>query len=338
MLVSVIIPAYNSDAFIAEAIESVLAQTYQDLELIVVDDGSTDDTVDAATRALANDSRGRVLSFPNGGPAVARNRGLNAARGTLIAMLDSDDRWLPDKLEKQAAVLAAEPDCVCVGCLMNYIAADGRPLPRVVRSIVQAGGDPRAPGQQELIRRALSLPFPPTAMLVRASTVHAVGGSDESLGHLPGEELDFLARLAGEGRVSIVPERLADYRLREDSHSGEGYLRGRRAAFFITLRQRARLAGADLSWDQFVAEHRPSLRGRALARAALHYRQAGVSLLRRRYPAMIGHAAVAVLLDPGYVLARVRRNVGSKVDPAELWRQELAPDGEPWLPAEPLPR
>ena len=309
MLVSVVIPAYNAAEFLAEAIASALAQTHTDLELIVVDDGSTDDTLAVAQAALADDPRGRILSFPNGGPAVARNRGLAAARGELLAMLDADDRWLPHKLEKQVATFAAEPDCVCVGCLMNYVAGDGRPLPRVVRSLVQAGADPRDPEQQELILRALALPFPPSAMLLRTSALRAIGGSDEGLGHLPGEELDLLARLAGEGRVSIVPERLADYRLRDDSHSARGYVRNRRVAAFIILRRSAQLAGGDLSWEQYLDVHRPSLRARALEQAALHYRQAGIGLLERRYVHVALHAALAVLLDPGYVLTRVRRNV-----------------------------
>ena len=100
-LVSVIIPAYNSADFIDEALKSVFDQTYKDLEIIVVDDGSTDDT-----RAVLEKYGDRVNYHyqDNNGPASARNRGIKLARGKYIAFLDADDLWLPTKLEKQVAL------------------------------------------------------------------------------------------------------------------------------------------------------------------------------------------------------------------------------------------
>lgn len=331
MLVSVVIPLYNSANFVGEAIRSVLGQTHRELELIVIDDGSTDDSVERAREAIDGDPRARVLCFPNGGAAVARNRGLAEARGEFIAPLDADDRWMPDKLEKQLAALLSEPDCVCIGCLMGYIAADGKPLPRLVSRLVQTGEDPRQPGQQELIRRALVVPFPPSAMLMRTAAVRAVGGSDETLGCLPGEEQDLLARLAWHGRVSMVPERLAEYRLRDDSHSGADHLYSRRVARFISLRQRARLAGAELSWEQFDAEYRPSFKERRGAVAAVHYRLTGVNFLNRSYARAAFHAVIAALVRPAYVVARAQRNLFSQSTPADAYRRSLAPDGRPWL-------
>ncbi len=331
MLVSVVIPIYNSADFVGEAITSVLAQTHHELELIVIDDGSTDDSVDRAQEAIGADPRGRVLSFPNRGVAVARNLGLAEARGEFIASLDADDRWMPEKLEKQLATFASEPDCVCVGCLMSYIAADGQPLPRFLSRFVKTGEDPRLPGQQELIRQALVLPFPPSAMLLRTAAVRAVGGSDEALAGLPGEELDLIARLAWQGRVSVVPERLAEYRLRDDSHSGADDLHTRRVGTYMILRHRARLAGAGYSWDQFNAEYRPSSKDRRGAISAVHYRLAGVNLLNRRYARAARHAVIATLVRPEYVFIRVRRNLSSRGGSPDAFRRSLAPDGRPWL-------
>src|SRR5262245_50594686 len=108
--VSVITPAYNAASFLAHAIESVSAQTVSDLEIVIVDDGSSDDTLAVAHRLAAADRRIRVISTPNAGPAAARNTGFAAARGAFIALLDSDDLLAPTFVERQLAVFEEHPD------------------------------------------------------------------------------------------------------------------------------------------------------------------------------------------------------------------------------------
>jgi len=106
-LISVIIPTYNRSDFLKEAIESVLKQTYQPFELIVVDDGSTDDTAGVLSRYAGKIS---ALSVNHGGPSAARNHGIQAARGDYIAFLDSDDLWLPGKLAAQMHFFHNNPE------------------------------------------------------------------------------------------------------------------------------------------------------------------------------------------------------------------------------------
>jgi teichuronic acid biosynthesis glycosyltransferase TuaG len=113
-LVSIITPAYNSAGFIRETIASALAQTLRNFELIVVDDGSSDDTIEVVHRTAAGDPRVIVMLSPHGGPAQARNVGIEAARGRYIALLDSDDVWMRQYLEQQIAVLERTPDCAIV--------------------------------------------------------------------------------------------------------------------------------------------------------------------------------------------------------------------------------
>lgn len=105
--VSVIIPTYNRAEFLRHAIESVLAQTYQDFELLALDDGSTDQT---AALAAEYGDRLTYLFQDNRGVSSARNHGIRQAAGELIALLDSDDRWLPDKLTRQVAVMTQQPE------------------------------------------------------------------------------------------------------------------------------------------------------------------------------------------------------------------------------------
>jgi len=179
--VSVVIIAYNGEAFLAEAIDSVLFQSFSDYELIVVDDGSTD-----GTRAIVEDYRRwrpdlvRLVQHPDGrnhGMSAARNRGLSAARGEFIAFLDADDVWTPDKLKEQVAILRAHPE---VGLVYGRA--------RIWRSWSGEGADffydlgvapDRAYAPPSLFRRQLrNLDQTPTTSgaMMRTGLVRAVGG------------------------------------------------------------------------------------------------------------------------------------------------------------------
>src|SRR3954469_9176089 len=109
--VSVITPAYNVAPYLADAIESVLGQTFGDLELIIVDDGSPDSTFDIAADYARRDRRIRLFRQSNGGIANARNYAMRMATGSLFAILDSDDVWLPSYLERQLQWLSNNPGC-----------------------------------------------------------------------------------------------------------------------------------------------------------------------------------------------------------------------------------
>lgn len=136
--VSVIIPAYNAAAYVAEAISSVQVQTYTDLEIIVVDDGSTDET--AAVVAGIADDRLRYVYQENASQAVARNTGIRGGQSEVIAFLDADDRWLPKKLEEQLGCLQdPQVGVVCSGA--KEIDEDGGLLTQ--RSVTIPGGDTR---------------------------------------------------------------------------------------------------------------------------------------------------------------------------------------------------
>jgi glycosyltransferase involved in cell wall biosynthesis len=127
--VTVIIPAYNAERFIVQALDSVLAQTYEDYEIIVVDDGSTDDTKSVAEEYARQDPRIKVIQQPNQGVGAARNAGINIARGKYVAPLDADDIWFPTKLEKQVALLEEKgADWGMAYCWSKTIGQDGEVL------------------------------------------------------------------------------------------------------------------------------------------------------------------------------------------------------------------
>ena len=118
-LVSVVMPAYNQGAFIGEAIRSVLKQTFEDFDLHVIDDGSTDDTPEIVKGF--DDERLRYFRQENGGLSAARNAGIARSKGEFIAFLDSDDVWLPDKLARQVRAMRANPNCGLVACNFRHV-------------------------------------------------------------------------------------------------------------------------------------------------------------------------------------------------------------------------
>lgn len=131
-LVSVVMPAWNAAAFMARSVESVLAQSRAELELIIVDDCSTDGTAAAIEGYARADARVRPVRLPvNSGVAAARNAGIAVARGTYVAFLDSDDWWHPRKLELQVAQMQASGEKVSY-CAYQRVAEDGRLLSRIV--------------------------------------------------------------------------------------------------------------------------------------------------------------------------------------------------------------
>jgi glycosyltransferase involved in cell wall biosynthesis len=123
--VSVVIPAYQSEFRIGETLERLARQSYTDFEVVVVDDGSTDATSEIVRRFAAKDPRVRLVVQENGGIAAARNRGIEAAEGELIAFLDDDDRWHPRKLELQVARLEEVPEASVVSCFSALVDPEG---------------------------------------------------------------------------------------------------------------------------------------------------------------------------------------------------------------------
>lgn len=187
--VSVIIPTHNRRDFVREAIASVLAQTYQDFELIVVDDGSTDGTADAVREFPST----RYIFQENRGVSVARNRGVEMSRGTLLAFLDSDDLWQPQKLAMQVAFFALHAEAQI--CQTEEIW-----LRNGVR--VNPGHKHRKPSG-DIFSRSLQLCLvSPSAVMMRREFFERMGGFDESLPAC--EDYDLWLRIAATERVPLI--------------------------------------------------------------------------------------------------------------------------------------
>lgn len=307
MLVSVVIPAYNAESFIAATVAGVLAQTHAELELIVVDDGSADRTGEIVGQMA--DERVRVLRFENAGTIASRNRGLREARGEFVAFLDHDDTWFAHKLERQLDVFAREPDALAVGSLMNYISERGNALG-------VSGQDPRDPERQAMVRDAALMPCAMSSILWRSDAMRRAGEFDPTVWQ--NDEMDMLTRILPHGRMSWVPEALGEHRLHSGSITARNYSLQRMTARFLHARLAARRTGRDLEWEEFAATYRPSAWVRRNDRAAYLYRTAGMSAVERRFARAAGCGLMAFATSPGYVFPRLRRQIFSAAGRATL--------------------
>ena len=207
-LVSVIVPAYNAEPFLARTLRSALGQTYVALEIIVIDDGSTDSTAAAARAFAQGDKRVRVISVPNGGVAKARNIGISEAAGEIVAFLDADDLWHPTKLEHQMAAMDEMTDCAAVYVLSRDIDIDDRVL---------KDGKPVVFHGYTFARHLFIKPIGNgSSLMVRREGAAAVGGFEPSWaarGIGGCEDLDFELKLAARYPITAVPLYLVGYRV-----------------------------------------------------------------------------------------------------------------------------
>jgi len=213
--ISVVIPTFNRAQQVQNALRSVLAQTYAEFEVIVVDDGSTDTTREAVERFISEqDGKGkqiRYFSQPNQGPSTARNKGIAEARGDWIAFLDSDDVWLPEKLEWQLRAIEKfnEKCCACVtdARLMDDLGMDKTVFRESGKRYEETlGTDPQA--TESLVKTRE--PFWVSTLLVRADIVKRVGCFDPGIGYAEDHDLLFRLSLATSFCYANVPLSVID--------------------------------------------------------------------------------------------------------------------------------
>lgn len=203
-LISVIIPAYNSAHFIGESIESVIDQTFDDWELLIINDGSTDQTKEIVNQYCRDDDRIKLISRDNSGVSVSRNFGASLAKGDLIAFLDADDRWLPDKLAIHFEYMKQWSDVSVSFSRVEFLTHHGLPTEKVANC------------QLTGLRPEHFLYTNPTVtvsnIVIRRLIFRALNGFDETINY--SEDIEFLFRCACyQGmRIEGIDQRLVQYR------------------------------------------------------------------------------------------------------------------------------
>jgi glycosyltransferase involved in cell wall biosynthesis len=274
--VSVIIPSYNHARFVSQAVASALNQTLKPLEVIVVDDGSKDETADAL--AQFGESI-RVIRQENSGVATARNNGAAAANGALLAFLDADDVWVPNKLEKQVERFNKEPGLGLVHCAYVDIDADNKELTEHFEGLEGWVAE-----EIILFRRPVILGGG-SGVVIPKKVFSELGGFDARLS--TSADFDLYFRIARKWRVGFVPEVLLQYRIHGSNMHGN-----------INLMKRDML----LAYDKAFADTDESfMRLRRRAYASLYMNLAGSFLTVGQKRACLTNMIKGVWLWPGNI-------------------------------------
>lgn len=296
-MISVVTPAFNAAPYLAQAIDSVLAQTIGDLEIIVVDDGSTDDT---ARVAAAYGSRVLYLYQSNQGVSTARNRGLKHCRGDLVGFLDADDTWMPQKIKRQLEALTAAPHARM--CYTARLVTD-----RDLKPISIEFSSRKASALEDLLLLG-NVVGSPSSPLIDRRLLLEVGGFDPAYSHCADWEL--WVRLAGKTEFLYLPEPLVTYR----QHGGN------MSRQIETLERESRSLLEAAFDDPELPPAMRALRARSMGRNWMIL--AGAYFNAQRYTDFGRCAARALLMDPFQVrrlLSFPRRRLAGGSD----WRRDL---------------
>ena len=253
--VTVVMPIFNARATLAKAVLSIQAQTFRNWELVLVDDGSTDDTLEIALELEASDERIRVTTQQNSGPALARNCGIKMARGKLIAFLDADDRWHRDRLDICLSHFARNPQAGIVYSRVAFLDRDGQPASQP------------SPHHAELSSEFLLSENPvctTSNIIARASLINELGGFDPKMAFIEDQDLLFRAASKTSFTLEGVDHVLLDYQVTDQSRSSD---LSKTARSWRLLMARARAIApqvVDPIWQALVADFHRNQARRAL--------------------------------------------------------------------------
>ncbi|MBA3691926.1 MAG: glycosyltransferase family 2 protein [Acidobacteria bacterium] len=293
--VSVVIPTYNYAHFIAEAVESVLAQTFPIFEIIVVDDGSSDNTEEIIVKF---GDKVKYIKQNNGGVGLARNTGVKNSGGEFIAFLDADDIWFPQKIEHQIQLFQTDDKIGLITTGMREFYQKGKTVH------IYSDGKNGWCAESLLLLEPVVV-GPGSTTLVKREVFEQIGGFDETKELHPWEDWEFCYRVAREFRLAFLPEILVEYR----NHGGNGHLQ-------IPRFERAMNLAFEKIFNDNALEIQ-KLKGQSYGN--LHKILAGSYFQNRHYGKFIKHSLKSVWLMPknishflAFPLRRFRRSYENK--------------------------
>jgi glycosyltransferase involved in cell wall biosynthesis len=302
--ISVIMPVYNGAKFLRESLQAILRQTFSNFELLVIDDGSTDDSADII-RALP-DTRIRYIRQSNQGLCAALNRGIREAAAPLIARNDHDDLSLPHRLERQRELITANAEAIAV---FSHYTKFGKK-----RGWDNADKQSLADGSAEKVDPLRHGCLLGSTMMATTNSLRAVKGYRQSC--YPCDDYDLEMRLCELGEVLLIRENLVRYRFHTSANTyrtfKEMQAKTRWLACNYTRRQQKQ---EELSFGDFVHTRNVSARShfneRRIDQSKLHMRFAGQYYLDGRDLLSLWHLAVAFTLDPVAILSRTKRVINT---------------------------
>ncbi len=300
VLVSVIMPLYNMEKYLRDAINSILSQTLNNFELIIVDDGSVDES--ASIVRSYSDTRIRFFVQQNSGVCAARNFGLSHARGKYVAFVDPDDYCLPTKFSVQASFMESS-GIQCTGTLMYYMSRNG--------FFFGTSGEQAESRRSEIASGSL-MPFALSSIMINRSLLSAVGLFDERF--KSAEDHELLSRVAKRAEISTIMERLGAYRIHNDSVSNRGFImQGILSKYVEELRKAENFSVLPIPLPKFVSMKLSDKSFIKLLRAKHYFRQAGIFFISRRYLLALLYITCSFFLRPKYAITRLYFRVYSIV-------------------------
>ena len=303
MKVSVVMPVYNAERYLAAAVESVLGQTHRDFTFIIVNDGSTDGSAEILRRYAAADARITLIDQANQGGGPARNRGIEQAETRWVFQTDADDLMRPNRIERQLAFLRENPDVRVSSCFGTYIDDTGRRVGRITHDLTT-----REKFAWYLrTNEAIGIMHP--GIVFDRDTFVNVGGYRAPTALA--EDIDLWNRMAEAGALILVqPEILVDMRIHKDSAIGANFIKSRMKYEWVREMMYARRRGeAEPSWEQFLDRWRAAplfvrLNRYRKTEAKRRFRQAGMEWATRSPGRALFNLLAAVVLQPGYAVLR----------------------------------
>lgn len=311
-------PVYNAERYLDQAIRSIRGQTFGDFELLIMDDGSTDSSLEIAQRHADEDSRVSIINLSHGGYTVALNEGLQRARGTWIARMDADDIALPNRFERQFDLLARYPETALVGTHGRIIGETGK-----IVGVMEQGPATLAEFSNQREQGLIHLVHP--SVVFSKAIVLSLSGYRTD--YEPAEDLDLWNRIADDHQVLVVPEPLIHYRIHSSSVSTSRFMEQERAMRRIQLNTPRRRTGQrELAREEFERREGEAPLARRLqrelsGRSRLCYRRGGGHLAAGNFVKGAIWIGLSALYWPPVALGRISRQVG-------LWRslQAQVPD------------
>jgi glycosyltransferase involved in cell wall biosynthesis len=314
-------PAFNAERYISAAIESVLAQTHKDFELIIIDDGSSDRTLQIIETYIPVDERIRVISHRNVGMGASLNQALDLVKNEWIVRMDADDVMLPGRIERQISFVEENPDIAVAGTLVYYIDEHGRifgeaPSPRLTSSarVQEFVRRNKLKGKSDL--EALPIVRFPQFMLYHPSVIMRKSVIEEVEGYRPEfwpvDDFDLWNRIIEHGYTALIqPEYLLMYRRYGSSGSTEKVQHAWSKVDWVeTCAVRRRSGQAEPSWEEFLAIRQQApwwqrLNQKRTDLAKVLYNAARSHFSNRRYFALVLAIVGAAVLEPAFVLPRL---------------------------------
>lgn len=301
--ITVLMPTFNAEPYLCEALDSILAQTYRHFELIVVDDGSTDRTPSILADYAARDDRIRICSIEHGGLCPALNRGLELAETEWVAIMHADDVMEPHRLQRQVAFIEAHPNVAVTSSLVYVINGEGERIGLSTTELSQPGK------AQQMVQQNEVIGFHHPAAMLRKSVAHEVGGYRQAF--WPCEDIDLWNRIAEQGEEILVqPEYLLNYRKHGAAASSNFHLMRKKYRYTKTAMMRRRQGAPEPTYEEFLElyKERP-FRQRLVQKfkdeGYVQYKKAVLNYANGSYGAFLANFTAAAALRPALVLEKV---------------------------------